>query len=272
MATGRVRFYAQTQSGQTEITYVIPNDVPPLMTEGNPCFARPMKALYLLHGFSGNDSDWEYNGIAEDLALRYNTAVFMLSGGNNFYLDRKATGCQYASYAGKEAVEFTRRMFGLSAKREDTLIGGLSMGGFGAIHTALAFPETFGGAIALSSALIIHAVAGMKPEASDLMANYEYYHEVFGSLDTVESSDANPEVLYLRAREEGRSIPPIYMAVGTEDFLYENNQEFRRFLENEKADFCYEEGPGIHDWKFWNHYILNGMDWILRRMGETVSE
>ncbi|WP_130837719.1 alpha/beta hydrolase [Lachnoclostridium sp. Marseille-P6806] len=269
MATGRIRFYAQTQGGQTEISYVIPNDIPAMVTEGNRSFDRPMKALYLLHGYSGNDADWEYNGIAEELALRYNLAVFMLTAGNNFYLDREATGRQYSSFAGKEAVEYTRRLFGLSGRREDTLIGGLSMGGFGALHTALAFPETFGGAVALSSALIIHAIAGMKPGTADAVANYAYYREVFGDLGAVGTSDANPEVLYRRCAAENRPIPPIYMAVGTEDFLYENNQEFRRFLEEAGADFCYEEGPGIHDWKFWNQYILNGVEWILKRTEEA---
>lgn len=94
MATGRLRFYSQAQNGQVNIAYVIPNDVPEIMTAGNESFKRPMKTLYLLHGMSGNESDWEYNGIAEDIAFTYNMAVIMITAGNNFYLDRKATGCQ----------------------------------------------------------------------------------------------------------------------------------------------------------------------------------
>ena len=49
-------------------------------------------------------------------------------------------------------MEFTRRTFPLSSKREDTFIGGLSMGGFGAIVNGLKHPETFGAVCALSSA------------------------------------------------------------------------------------------------------------------------
>ena len=268
MATGRLRFYSQTQNGQVNIAYVIPNDVPEIMTAGNESFKRPMKTLYLLHGMSGNESDWEYNGIAEDIAFNYNMAVIMITAGNNFYLDRKATGCQYGTFAGKEVVEYTRKLFGLSEKREDTLIGGLSMGGFGALHTALAYPETFGGVVALSSALVIHEIAGLKPDAPSegLLANYEYYREVFGDLDTLEESDANPEVLYMRLKEAGAEIPPIYMAIGTEDFLYEHNQILRRFLEKNEANFRYEEGPGIHDWKFWNVYITKGIEWVLENI------
>ena len=266
MATGRMRFYSLSQMAQTNISYVLPNDFPDFIKQGNAHYDRPMKALYLLHGVSGNDADWEYNGIAEDLSLNYNLAVFMITAGNNFYLDRASTGCQYGTFAGKEVVEYTRKTFGLSEKREDTLIGGLSMGGFGAVHTALAYPDTFGGVVALSSALIIYDIQGMKPGTANPIANYEYYHEVFGDLDQVAESEANPEVLYRKCREEGRQIPLIYMAVGTEDFLYQNNQQFRTFLEDQKADFLYKEGPGTHDWKFWNHYVVNGVEWVLNRL------
>ena len=266
MATGRMRFYSLSLSGQTNITYVLPNDVPPMMTMGNPCFQRPTKALYLLHGISGNDCDWEFTGNAEDLSMRFNLAFFMITCGNDFYLDREATGRQYCQFAGKEVIDYTRKTFGLSERAEDTIIGGLSMGGFGALHTALAYPDTFGAVIALSSALVIHNIAGMKPGAFDGIANEAYYREVFGDLDKVAESDNNPEVLYDRLAVAGAHIPPIYMAVGTEDFLYGANQEFRRFLEKRHADLRYEEGPGVHNWDFWNPYMIKGVEWALGRL------
>ena len=133
MATGKMRYYSLAQAGQTNFRYVLPCDVPPEMVQGNRHFNRPAKNLYLLHGFSGNEDDWEYNGVAEDIAVEYNLNVFMVSAGNSFYLDREATGCQFATFAGEEIVAFTRKLFGLSDRREDTLIGGLSMGGFGAL-------------------------------------------------------------------------------------------------------------------------------------------
>lgn len=266
MASGRLRYYSVAQAGQVNITYVIPCDVPEFVTVANPYYRRPMKTLYLLHGFSGNDSDWEYTGIAEEVSSKYNLAVIMITGGNNFYLDRKATGCQYGTFAGKEVVDFTRKLFGLSDKREDTLIGGLSMGGFGALHTALAYPETFGAVVALSSALIIHNISGLKEGFKDMMANFEYYREVFGDLDKVVESDNNPEVLYDRLLKEGKKTPSIYMAIGTEDDLYPTNIAMKEFLEERKADLKYEEGPGIHDWNFWNNYITRGVEWALERI------
>ena len=90
-----------------------------------------------------------------------------------------------------------------------------------------------------------------------------HYKEVFGDLSKVEESDANPEVLYERIEKDGKPVPPVYMAIGTDDFLYENNQIMRKFLEDKGAKMKYEEGPGIHDWNFWNAYIGKGVEWVL---------
>lgn len=58
-------------------------------------------------------------------------------------------------------MDYVRRVFRLAKDGSETYIMGLSMGGFGALHTAFAYPETFGKVAALSSALIVHEVAGM---------------------------------------------------------------------------------------------------------------
>ncbi len=249
--------------GMTNISYVLPNDIPEMAKEGNRHYDRHTKTLYLLHGFSGNDCDWQYNGIAEDLAADYNLNIFMVSAGNNFYLNRSATGCQYEDFMGKEVVEYTRKTFGLSRQREDTYIGGLSMGGYGAMHTALAYPENFAAAICLSSALIVHQITGMRPGTSNEIANYDYYRMVFGDLSQLDQTETNPEIQWKNLREKGTEIPRIYMAIGTEDFLYQDNQITRQFFEKHDAEIKYEEGPGIHDWKFWNQYVRNGIEWVL---------
>ena len=34
------------------------------------------------------------------------------------------------------------------------------------------------------------------------------------------------------------------------------------FLLEEKVDLTYEEGPGNHEWDFWDRYILKILDWL----------
>ncbi len=54
---------------------------------------------------------------------------------------------------GSSFVEAARRMFPISRRREDTFIGGISMGAYGALRNGFKYAENFGGIIALSSAM-----------------------------------------------------------------------------------------------------------------------
>lgn len=244
---------------------ILPDKLPPQMTAGNPHYGRPAKTLFLLHGYSGSSTDWLYNTAAPYLATKYNLALVFPDGDVSFYVDGAATGRAYGTYVGQELPAFLRETFGLSMKPEDTMIGGNSMGGFGALHTALAHPEVFGGAFGLSSALIIHtdATSIKDDEASGVMANRAYYESCFGDLTKVEQSDHNPEVLVKKLKAAGTPIPKMYMACGTEDFLLEQNRAFHEFLVSEQVPVKYEESPGVHDWDFWNRFFEPALKYLL---------
>ena len=234
-------------------------------TPDTPYYKRPTKNVYLLHGYSGCESDWYSNAPLTDLANKYNVNFFMPNGDNSFYLDNKATGFKYASYVGKEFIEYTRKTFNLSDKCEDTYIGGLSMGGFGALHTGFMFNDTFSKVIALSSALIQGMIKHLDPSMDNPMANYDYYAWTFGVKDGVDfdASENNPEYLVKKLKEEGKQIPDIYMACGTEDFLIEPNRQFKAFLDENKVPVTFVTGPGVHDFNFWRKYLEEGLKWAL---------
>lgn len=249
MASGRMEFHARSIMQHANFAYVLPNDVEMPEVKNPKHYDRPAKSLILLHGLTGTDTDWLFGGVAQEMAIQYNLAVFMPTAGNFFYLDRGYPGGNWGTFVGEEFPDYVRKVFGFCCSREDTIIGGLSMGGYGALHTALNYPERFSGCIALSSALRIHAMAsglldGVMPEAM--------LRDVFGDLSKLPESDRNPEWQYKKLRAAGAKLPSIYLAIGTEDSLYSVNQEFRAFLDEQGADFRYEEGPGGHNWTFWN--------------------
>ena len=262
MASGRMEFHAETIMQHANFSFVLPNDVNMEEVKDLRYYDRPPKSLILLHGLTGTDTDWLFGGVAQEMAIQYNLAVFMPTAGNFFYLDRGYPGGNYASFVGEEFPAYIRRVFGFCTKREDTLIGGLSMGGYGAIRTALAFPETFSACIALSSALRIHEIADNDGKTQSVMPP-AMVRDVFGDPETLAASDRNPEVLFRRLKEAGGKIPKMYLACGTEDTLLGANREFRTFLKREKADFRFEEGPGAHTWSFWNEYLPRGLAWTL---------
>ncbi len=169
MAILHCNFFSKALMRPVPITVVLPTDkrVGP---QGTPP-AGPFKTLYLLHGIFGDETDWVCGTRAQAWATERNLALVMPAGENSFYVDHPNASRNYGQFIGEELVEFTRRTFPLSSKREDTFIGGLSMGGFGAIVNGLKHPETFGAVCALSSALILDSMLENTQYTGDLMTN-----------------------------------------------------------------------------------------------------
>ncbi len=136
--------------------------------------------MYLLHGGYGNHTDYVSGTRIRRWAEEKNLAVIMPSGDNQFYIDKEDTEEYYGEYVGKEHVEFTRKMFPLSEKKEDTFIAGLSMGGYGALINGLKYADTFGYIGTFSAGLVLKDII----EETDLIKGIgwqpSFYDRVFG--------------------------------------------------------------------------------------------
>ena len=163
MAVFNCSYYSQAHLGQRNFTAIVPVEKMPEFWGKVGYQAGPFPTLYLLHGFSGNQNDWLLNSRIHEWATARNLAVIMPDGANDFYVDRPENGEFPGAQVGEELVDVTRKLFPLSPRREDTAIGGLSMGGYGALRLGLRYPETFGWICAMSSALIMDEVSRMTP-------------------------------------------------------------------------------------------------------------
>ena len=263
MATGRMEFYAQSLMQHTYFSFVLPGDTGMEDTQDPICYERDPLNLILLHGLSGTDTDWLYWGEVQRLAIQYNLNVFMPTTGNTFYLDHGYPGRNYCTFVGKELPAYLQQTFGLEMTRENTMVGGLYMGGFGAIHTALTFPETFASCIALSSTIHLEDMADAMRRGEEDIIPPELAGHIFGDPDQILSSSINPRVQYRELKKSGQKAPYFYLSCGTEDDLLDANREFADFLRAEGAKFHYEESPGKHDWSFWNKCLERGLKHIL---------
>ena len=256
MAYFRIEYYSKALCRETSFEALIPND--PRGNTPQPAEEKPMKTLFLLHGYTGKAGNY----VPDELPEKYRFAIIMPSAENSFYLNGLSTGHAFQTMLGEELVDYVRKTFHLALCPEDTCIAGLSMGGFGALHTGLAYPDRFGKIGAMSSALIHHEVAEMEPGCGNSVANYEYYRECFGEPELLLESDNNPETLIRKLKAAGTKIPDIYLCCGTEDFLIENNRQMHRFLEEEGVAHEYHEAPGVHDMVFWTEYIRKIVQWM----------
>lgn len=268
MAVFNATFYSNSLHRQTQMTAIIPADTPDIPGFPKPDKSKRFKSLYLLHGYSGSHGDWLYGSRIEQLAMMHQIAVFCPAGENSFYLDDKARDAMYGHMLGVELIEFTRRLFPLSSETKDTVIGGLSMGGYGAILNGLKYNEVFGSIIALSSALITDNVAMGSEQENNPMISSSYFAHTFGKPGNIKGSDIDPEALAGKLIDADSARPRLFMACGSEDFLINENRKLDKCLTEMGYEHTYLEGPGMHSWQFWDEYIEKALIWL----GEPDNE
>lgn len=258
MAVIQMNYFSKSLMRTVDVNVILPIDHLDMDTKTYH-YKTPFKTLYLLHGIFGDHNDWMYNTNIKRWANDHNLCVVMPSGENMFYVDNKITQKFYGEFVGKELVEMTRQSFPLSCKKEDTFIAGLSMGGYGAIINGIKYHETFGYVAGLSSALLIDNWANVIKPLIHSPNVKAYYDTIFEDVSHIIGSDQDYHALVLKHQDH---LPHFYLCVGTEDALLPANREFYQFLKEHHADITYSEGPGAHEWDFWNTYIQKVLDWL----------
>jgi S-formylglutathione hydrolase FrmB len=135
-------------------------------------------------------------------------------------------------------------------------------GGFGALRNGLKYDDTFGYIACLSGAVHIFEYPLDEPGRNVIGED-----ACFGDIRTAALTDRNPrvaaEAMLERKKASGDPMfPKVYIACGTEDYLLKANRKLADFLKANGIDVTYEEGPGMHDWDFWDTYIQRVLDWL----------
>lgn len=270
MAIIKLNVFSKSLYRNVDIQVILPVDNFSLAEE-TPLSKGPFKTLYLLHGVFGDSNDWITNTRIALWAQQKNLCVVMPSGENMFYLNAPGingqesdadVGGKYSDFIGKELVELTRTIFPLSKKREDTFIGGLSMGGYGALINGLKYHSTFSHIAALSPALMLDDAVNSTYSKNIILRNRAFFESFFGDLSKVLDSEKNPYTLVSNLRDAKVELPKMYLACGKNDHLFKRTEDFADFLMTKGTDFIFEKGNGNHDWDFWDTYIKRVLEWL----------
>ena len=127
-----------------------------------------------------------------------------------------------------------------------------------ALKLALKQPDKFAGAVGISS------VADIKDWFTNVRATPEMTN-IFGSNEIIDR-EGNDLFALAESAKNAANPPKIMTICGTEDFLYQNNQNLRNhFLKIGYPGYEYHEGPGIHTWSFWDQWIQVALKFLLEK-------
>jgi putative tributyrin esterase len=216
--------------------------------------------LYLLHGLSDDHTIWLRRTSIERYAAAKNLAVVMPAAGRSFYQDM-ANGAKYWTFLSEELPALCQQWFPLSARREDNFAAGLSMGGYGAMRLGLGRPGQFAAAASLSGALDLARRLREAGREGSRISKAEWIG-IFGPELNGEGTEADLFTLAQRVSVAPGPKPRLYLCCGTEDELLGDNHAFRQHLDSVNLENTYEEGPGQHEWGYWDRQIQRLIEWL----------
>ena len=217
--------------------------------------STPPKVLYLLHGYSDDHSIWMRRTSVERYAARHHLAVIMPAVNHSYYCN-ELHGERYWDYVSDELPKIMHRFLRLSDRPEDTLVAGLSMGGYGAMRLALTYPERFAAAGSFSGAVDAIRQLNALPEA-----RRRKWQDTLGDLSQAPGTEVDLMTL-LEKNAAAPHKPRLYVSCGTADFLYGHHQAFVPALQAHGWDVTHEEKPGAtHEWGFWDEQIEKFIEW-----------
>ena len=242
MAWGTFSFRSKTLNMPVEAEVLIPQCGYKTLTQTD-----GYKVIILLHGANNDRTEWLLKSQIFDMVKELPVLVFMPSGKNSFYVNTY-NGYAYMDYVSQEIPAFIKSHFRVSGRREDWLIAGESMGGFGAVVNGLNHTDTFGNIAEFSGALDVNDIARDLPGIR--MRN------LFG-----DEPDAKVDPFALAEQTPAEVRPRIFMCCGSEDRLIEVNRRFYEHIKN-LYDVTAVWGDGAHEYQYWNERLKDMFAWF----------
>ncbi len=231
---------------------------------------RTYPVVYLFHGYGDDDAAWIHNGeLAETLdraiADRKVTPmiVVMPDGGTSWYVNSVDGTSRWEDYFLKEFMPFIEERFRVRPQRGSRAIGGVSMGGYGALTYALRHSDRFSACLALSASLRApEDVAAITPERWA-----QAYAPTFGPgkgearLSTHWQS-LSPLRLMEGAKVDAFPATRIYLDCGDRDPLLKGTFAFHTLLDARNVHHALRVRGGGHSWGYWRAGLLGGLTYL----------
>lgn len=272
---------------------------------------RRYPLLVYLHGRSGGERDWVSAGrlpqVMDSLtAAGWPEAIVVMPDGDDGWYTTwaslpDAAGCaadtvrkepaatycvpwpHYDDYIARDIVSHVDRRYRTRATAASRGIGGLSMGGYGAITLAFAYPDVFSAAASHSGVLSPRLRIGASPtdparfgrNMTELAAGVRHLwpslRAVFGS-DTIAWRARDPQVLaerlLARASVDQARVPALRFDSGTDDPWTPQNRDLDAALTRLGIPHTYAEYPGAHTWAYWRAHLPESLAFLLRAVSE----
>lgn len=211
------------------------------------------KVIYALHGIGENSSSFLHKSNIARYVEKRKLILIIPDGDRSMYQD-DFMGQRYMSFISQELPQYLSRVLNISTSRADTWIMGFSMGGYGAVRSALLNCDKYRGFAVFSGLLDLRPLIASRRE--EMESDFPFFKK---ALDDMDNTPLNPCNLI---NEDSKQLKG-YISTGLEDDLLPCTKLFEQdsIKKGMNWDFTYIEGFG-HSWEFWDREFINFFDYL----------
>lgn len=202
--------------------------------------------VYLLHGYSGNYSDWAVKDPELQKLADENQLMIVCPDGafSSWYFDSPVDlTMHYETNVALEIPAYIDSVYHTIKDRKARAITGLSMGGHGGLFLGFRHADKFGACGSMSGALDVSRLNhgyDLEKRLGDTIVNRQKYLD-WSVINVIEKYPSD-------------SIA-ITFDCGTEDDFIEVNRRTHAKMLRLKIPHDYTERPGKHNWDYWREAI-----------------
>ena len=232
---------------------------------------RRYPVLYLLHGYSDDETGWAQFGEVQKIANETiskgdatQMIIVMPDAGVSWYINDAAGKIKYEDFFINEFIPFIDSVYKTRSKKQYRAVAGLSMGGYGSFIYAMKHPDLFSAAAPLSAA--IHSDNEIT-EMPDNLKNYKFIElfgiELAGKNRLTETWNKN-SVLKLAATIAVEKLNQVryYIDCGDDDRLVKANMELHSIFLDRNVKHEFRVRDGDHNWPYWRSSLPEVLKFI----------
>lgn len=246
-----LKYYSNALQMATAANVILPS----------PDLPKPYHVMFLLHGLSDDHTIWSRRTSIERYVDGLPLIVVMPDGWRGWYTD----AVNGPAYETAVAVELPKLIETYFPTQEAWCVTGLSMGGYGATKLAIKYPKRFRSGHSHSGAMLYGSLTFEQSRFKDRLGP-EVQQEHARILGTDPRGGPN-DLLTLSAALSPEDRPFYRFDCGTEDFLLDENRQFRAHLEQIGFPHEYEEFPGDHSWPYWDEHVQDAIRFHRKNLG-----
>ena len=221
---------------------------------------RKYPVLYLLHGYTDDETGWtqfgEVKAIADQLIEDVEVTdmiIAMPDAGLDWYVNSYDDKVRYEDFFIEEFIPFIESNYRCRGTKEYRAVAGLSMGGHGTLLYASKHPEMFAAAAPLSAAVWgTDEIKSHKQEDWDRYFGFIFGEGLSGD-DRITDHVKDNFPLFIIGSQDSLKLSAVkwYIDCGDDDFLINGNMELHRLMRARAIPHEFRVRDGAHNWTYW---------------------